>query len=39
MFVPVAWAKENFPSLIADLDILDSRIRPIAAGQPLEQYN
>jgi hypothetical protein len=39
MLVPTVWAKEVFPSLAADLDILDSRIRRLAAGQPLEQYN
>ena len=37
--VSVAWAKETFPDLAADLDILDNRIRRLAAGQPLEQYN
>jgi hypothetical protein len=37
--VSIAWAKEAFPSLAADLDILDSRIRRLDAGQPLEQYN
>jgi hypothetical protein len=39
MLVTVAWAKTAFPSLAADLDILDSRIRRLAAGQPLEQCN
>src|SRR5262245_48781453 len=39
MLVPVAWAKETFPLLAADLDILDSRIRRVAAGGLLEQYN
>src|SRR5262249_17495900 len=37
--VSVAWAKEAFPELAADLDILDSRIRRVAAGELLEQYN
>ena len=39
MLVSIAWAKEAFPSLAVDLDILDSRIRRLATGQPLEQYN
>jgi hypothetical protein len=39
MLVSIARAREAFPSLIADLDILDSRIRRIAAGGLLEQYN
>jgi hypothetical protein len=39
MLVRVSWAKEQYPALAKDLDILDSRIRRIAARQPLEQYN
>jgi hypothetical protein len=37
--IPVAWAKTAFPTFADDLDVLDSRIRRLAAGQPLEQYN
>src|SRR5262249_3528929 len=37
--VSITSAKQTFPDLADDLDILDSRIRRLAAGQPLEQYN
>jgi hypothetical protein len=34
LLVSVNWAKEMFPSLAGDLDILDARIRRVAAGLP-----
>jgi hypothetical protein len=39
MLVRITWAKEMFPDLTADLEGLDYRIRRLARGEPLEQWN
>jgi hypothetical protein len=39
LLLSIPWAKEMFPELAHDLDILDSRIRRVVLGEGLEQYN